>query len=99
MRRTLILAALLALSTAAPGAETADSDKHTHLNNVACIDVPAGQQRPDYGCFNVATVPGLSFGASEVYWHLRNYESVEAANAAKSRTGVVTVEDGKVWLS
>ena len=99
MSKTFIVAALLALSTAAPGAGTADSEEHAHLNNVACIDVPAGQERPAYGCFNVATVRGLSFQATEVYWHLRNYESVDAANAAKSRTGVVTVEDGKVWLS
>jgi hypothetical protein len=100
MSRNPAIAFLLALATPAlaadPGAET---DQPSHLANVACIDVPAGQARPDYGCFNVATVPGLTFQAPEVYWHLRNYETVEAANAVKSRTGVVSAEDGKVWLS
>ena len=100
MSRIFTFIAVFALATPAIAADPgAEPDKHAHLANVACVDVPAGQARQDYGCFNVATVPGLTFQAPEVYWHLRNYESVEAANAAKSPTGVVSVEDGKVWLS
>jgi len=70
-----------------------------HLGEVACVDVPAGEKRPEFGCFNVATVPGLRFGEDSVYWHLYAFPSKKAALAAKSATGVVVVEDGRAWLS
>ena len=31
---------------------------HDHLTEVACVDMPAGAKRPEYGCFNVATISG-----------------------------------------
>jgi len=55
------------VATAAPGAETADSDKHTHLNNVACIDVAGRTATAGLRLFQRRHGPGLSFGASEVY--------------------------------
>jgi quercetin dioxygenase-like cupin family protein len=70
-----------------------------HLTGVACIDVPAGEKRPDFGCFNVGTVRGLKFDSREVFWHLRSYSTVAAANAARSANGIVVEEDGRVWLS
>ena len=72
---------------------------HDHLTGVACVDVPPGQQRPEFGCFNVGTVTGLHFGQAAVYWHLRAFPSRKAADAAKSATGIVVEEDGRVWLS
>jgi quercetin dioxygenase-like cupin family protein len=69
------------------------------LTEVACVDVPAGEKRPAFGCFNVRTVRGLNFVSREVFWHLRTYPSVEAANAARTTNGVVVEEDGQVWLS
>jgi quercetin dioxygenase-like cupin family protein len=83
--------ALLAGASAATGTG--------RLTEVACVDVPAGEKRPDFGCFNVGTVRGLKFDAREVYWHLRTYPSVEAANAVKSANGIVVEEDKRVWLS
>jgi quercetin dioxygenase-like cupin family protein len=74
-------------------------DAPAPLTQVSCDDVPVGKKRPDFGCFNIATVPGLKFGSREVYWHLRTYPTVAAANAARSPRGVVVEEDGKVWLS
>jgi quercetin dioxygenase-like cupin family protein len=74
-------------------------DSLPRMTQVACDDVPAGSKRPDFGCFNIATVPGLKFDSRTVYWHLRTYPSLAAANAARSPTGVVVEEDGKVWLS
>jgi quercetin dioxygenase-like cupin family protein len=70
-----------------------------HLTEVACVDVPAGETRPEFGCFNVGTVTGLQFSQPTVYWHLRTFGSRKAADAAKSATGLVVEEDGRVWLS
>ena len=72
---------------------------HEHITSVACADTPAGQKRPDFGCFNIATESGLEFTDSEVYWHLRTYPTRAAAEARKSKTGIVVEEDGRVWLS
>jgi quercetin dioxygenase-like cupin family protein len=72
---------------------------HDHLTEVACVDVPAGEKRPEFGCFNVGTVTGLHFSQASVYWHLRAFPSRKAAEAAKSATGIVVEEDGRVWLS
>jgi quercetin dioxygenase-like cupin family protein len=72
---------------------------HDHLSEVACVDVPAGEKRPAFGCFNVGTVPGLHFDTRSVYWHLRTYPTRKAADAARSATGIVVEEDGRVWLS
>jgi quercetin dioxygenase-like cupin family protein len=72
---------------------------HEHLAGVACEDVPAGQKRPEYGCFNVATEKGLQFAEPKVYWHLRTFPDRTSAEASKSATGIVVEEDGRVWLS
>ena len=72
---------------------------HDHLTEVACVDVPAGEVRPDFGCFNVGTVTGLHFSQAPVYWHLRAFPNRNAAEAAKSPTGIVVEEAGRVWLS
>lgn len=72
---------------------------HDHLSEVACLDVPMGEKRPEYGCFNVGTVTGLRFSEASVYWHLSTFQNRKAADAAKSATGIVVEEDGRVWLS
>ena len=72
---------------------------HEHLTEVACVDVPPVEKRPDFGCFNIGTVTGLHFREASVYWHLRTFPSRTAAEAAKSATGIVAEEDGRVWLS
>ena len=72
---------------------------HDHLTEVACVDVPRGERRPEYGCFNIGTVTGLHFSQTSVYWHLRAFPTRKAAEAAKSATGIVVEEAGRVWLS
>jgi quercetin dioxygenase-like cupin family protein len=72
---------------------------HDHLTEVACVDVPPGENRPQFGCFNVGTVTGLHFSQASVYWHLRAFPSRKTAEAAKSAAGIVVEEDGRVWLS
>jgi hypothetical protein len=34
---------------------------HEHLTEVACVDVPPGEKRPEFGCFNIGMVAGLHF--------------------------------------
>ena len=80
-------------------AQDPDTTGHDHLTEVACVDVPPGEARPAFGCFNVAVVTGLHFGDSSVFWHLRTFPSRKAAEDARSATGFVVEEDGQVWLS
>jgi len=72
---------------------------HDHLDQVTCVDVPPGEKRPEFGCFNVGTVTGLHFSTPSVYWHLRAFPTRKAADAAKSATGIVVEEEGRAWLS
>ncbi len=76
-----------------------ESTGHDHLTEVACVDVPPGKERPQFGCFNVGTVTGLHFSEASVYWHLHAFPNRKAADAAKSATGIVVEENGRVWLS
>jgi len=72
---------------------------HDHLTEVACVDVPPGEKRPEFGCFNIGVATGLHFSEASVYWHLRTFPTRKAAEAVKSATGIVVEEDGRVWLS
>jgi quercetin dioxygenase-like cupin family protein len=104
MRRpTLLLSAILAtlapIVLAQSTGQAPVAAGHDHLTEVACVDVPPGETRPDFGCFNVGTVTGLHFTEAAVYWHLRAFPNRKAADAARSATGIVVEEGGRVWLS
>jgi quercetin dioxygenase-like cupin family protein len=93
---------LVAFHIAPPGtlwAQVPATAGHEHLTEVACVDVPPGEKRPEFGCFNVGTVTGLHFSETSVYWHLRAFPDRKAAEAARSATGIVVEEDGRAWLS
>jgi len=98
----VLVLSLTALATGTPGelqAQAPPTTGHEHLGEVACVDVPPGEKRPEFGCFNIGTVKGLQFRQAAVYWHLHAFESRKDAEAARSATGIVVEEDGRVWLS
>ena len=94
-----LLVALQIAPTSHVRAEVSGTTGHEHLTEVACVDVPAGEKRPEFGCFNVGAVTGLHFSETSVYWHLHAFPNRKAAEAAKSATGIVVEEDGRAWLS
>jgi quercetin dioxygenase-like cupin family protein len=95
----VVLVLSLTGSTGELQAQTSHITGHDHLTEVACVDVPPGEQRPEFGCFNVGTVKELHFRQTAVYWHLYTFTTRKTAEAAKSATGIVVEEDGRVWLS
>jgi quercetin dioxygenase-like cupin family protein len=106
MTRTPFSGALLPLlvafglvPTGQARAQVSGTAGHEHLTEVACVDVPPGEKRPEFGCFNVGVVTGLHFSEASVYWHLIAFPTRKAAEAAKSATGIVVEEDGRAWLS
>lgn len=95
----LILAALQIMPGGNLRAQAPATAGHQHLGEVACVDVAPGEKRPEFGCFNVGTSTGLHFSQAAVYWHLREFADRKAAEAARTATGIVVEEDGRVWLS
>lgn len=80
-------------------AQSNTRDAHQHLQGATCVPVTPGQARPEVGCFIVASSSGLQLSEPVVYWHLRAFPNRAAAEAAKSRAGLIVEEEGKVWLS
>jgi quercetin dioxygenase-like cupin family protein len=102
LKLVVLLGSLTALPTGTTGgaqAQAPGTTEHEHLTEVACVDVPPGEKRPEFGCFNVGTVKELHFREPAVYWHLHVFGSRKAAEAARSASGIVVEEDGRVWLS
>ena len=88
----------LALLLAGPAAIAAAQAAHDHLVT-QCVDIPPGQDRPEFGCFVIETARNLTFAEPTIYWHLRKFPSRQAAEAAKTRASVVGEVQGQVWLS
>ena len=93
------LVALQLVPTGHLRAQVPAAASHDHLTEVACVDVPPSEKRPEFGCFNVGTVTGLHFSQASVYWHLHVFPDRKSAEAARSATGIAVEEDGRVWLS
>jgi quercetin dioxygenase-like cupin family protein len=79
------------------------ADEPVHMTSAAaphtCVTVTPGEIRPEFGCFRIGIAKNLEFSDPTIYWHLQTYPSFAAANAAKSSSGIVVEEDGRVWLS
>jgi quercetin dioxygenase-like cupin family protein len=95
----LFLAAVHLVSIGHLRAQASNTAGHEHLTEVACLDVPPDEKRPEFGCFNVGVVTGLHFTQASVYWHLRVFPTRKEAETARSETGIVVEEDGRAWLS
>jgi quercetin dioxygenase-like cupin family protein len=64
-----------------------------------CVVVAPGENRPEFGCFRIGIAKGLKLKWPTVYWHLYAFPSRAAADTAKSPSGIVVEENGRVWLS
>src|ERR1051325_6353326 len=77
--------------------ELAKAD-HEHML-ATCNPVSAEKQRPEFGCFIVASAKGLQFSPPVTYWHLSKFPNRAAAEGVKTSSGLIVAEEGKVWLS
>ncbi len=93
-----LLFVCLTLAPTEGSAQQPPSASHQHPP-FSCDDVPSGTSRPEYGCFNIARVEDLTFRDSTAYWFLYTFPTRSTAEAARTSTGVVVEEEGKVWLS
>jgi quercetin dioxygenase-like cupin family protein len=64
-----------------------------------CVVMAPGQIRPEFGCFRIGIAKDLKLKRATIYWHLYTFPSRAAADTAKSPSGIVVEEDGRVWLS
>ncbi len=95
---TAVITCALALAFTTDSLQGQAAAAHEHM--VAnCVEVPLGEKRPHFGCFKIGVAKGLQFSQPAIYWHLRTFPNRGAADAAKSSTGVVVEEEGRVWLS
>jgi hypothetical protein len=78
----VLLVAIQLVPTSRLRSQVPSTAGHDHLTEVACVDVPPGEKRPEFGCFNVGVATGLHFSQPSVYWHLRAFPNRKAAEAA-----------------
>lgn len=97
-RSRLILFIFMSVIVTSLRGQTVLESGHQHLATT-CVVVPAGEKRPEFGCFIVGAAKGLQFSQSAVYWHLREFPNRAAADAVKSPSGIVAEEGERVWLS
>jgi quercetin dioxygenase-like cupin family protein len=64
-----------------------------------CVVAAPGEIRPEFGCFRIGIVKDLKLKRAAIFWHLYAFPSRAAADTAKSPSGIVVEEDGRVWLS
>ena len=64
-----------------------------------CSVIAPGEIRPEFGCFRIGIAKDLKLSRPTIYWHLYIFPNKPAADAAKTRSGIVVEEDGRVWLS
>ena len=94
-----VLACFMILTCQNPiQAQTNGETQHQHVVTCKGVSVPPGKL-PEFGCFVVASAKGLQFSQKDVYWHLSSFPTRAAAEAAKTPSGLVVEEEGKVWLS
>jgi quercetin dioxygenase-like cupin family protein len=67
----------------------------THM----CVVMAPGEIRPEFGCFRIGIAKDLKLTRATIYWHLYTFPSRAAAGTAKSPSGIVVEENGRVWLS
>jgi quercetin dioxygenase-like cupin family protein len=63
-----------------------------------CVIVAPGAIRSEFGCFRIGIAKNLKLNRA-IFWHLYTFPSRAAADTARTPSGIVVEEDGRVWLS
>jgi hypothetical protein len=58
---------------------------HDHMPT-RCVDVPAGEKRPEFGCFKVGTARGLQFSESKIFGSCGHSLTAPRRNRPKVQT-------------
>src|SRR5215471_17533083 len=99
MKKYLAVATVASLFLAAHArAQELAKAGHEHML-ATCTPVSDDKQRPEFGCFIVASAKSLQFSPPVTYWHLSKFPNRAAAETAKTSSGLIVQEEGKVWLS
>jgi quercetin dioxygenase-like cupin family protein len=64
-----------------------------------CVVIAPGEMRSEFGCFRIGIAKDLKLTRPTIYWHLYTFPDRAAADTARTRSGIVVEEDGRVWLS
>lgn len=72
--------------------------EHGMLDHMGTTCKPVSERAGDVGCWVMAVTPLGKLSRSSVFWHLDNYPSKDAAEAAKGPNGTVVEALGKIWL-
>jgi hypothetical protein len=91
--------ALLFLLEAHPPAAAESAGQIITAAPHMCVVIAPGESRPEFGCFRIGIAKDLKLKRATIYWHLYTFPSRAAADTAKSPTGIVVEENGRVWLS
>src|ERR1043165_1545096 len=99
MKKYLAVATIACLF-GAPHVRAQELAKAGHEHMLAtCTPVSDDNQRPEFGCFIVASAKGMQFTPPVTYWHLSKFPNRAAAEAIKTSSGLIVQEESKLWLS
>jgi len=93
-----VLAVALHLMTASVSvtqAQATGKDAHDH-RLFPCLE--DGLKSNEFGCQLLGKLQVSQFPEGPLFWHLSKFQTREAAEAAKSGTGLVVEVEGKFWL-
>ena len=64
-----------------------------------CVVIAPGEVRAEFGCFRIGIAKDLKWKPAAIYWHIYTFPRRADADTAKSPSGIVVEENGRVWLS
>jgi quercetin dioxygenase-like cupin family protein len=91
-----VFAALAIVAAGVCSAAAPALQAHPKPHHVACIPVNGHQGQP--GCWELGSVPISTPAGTDLYWHVYEFQSVEAAQKAGDEHSRIIEAYGRVWL-